>query len=83
MTPEEQAELLSTQVLYDELLSRFDSVIFSGVKARPEEGKPDQKVTSWRVRGDYVVCAGLACGIIHECSKMRDEDETEIQTDEL
>lgn len=86
MTPEQQKAILEempTDVIYDELLNRFEHVIFSGLKAKPEDGSPGQRLTSWRYKGDPFVCMGLAYGIMHECQTFRDSDEEPIHADEL
>jgi hypothetical protein len=86
MTPErekEVLELVSTDALYEELLVRFEHVIFSGIKNRPNQNDQSAQVTSWRYKGNPFVCQGLACGIIAECQNARNEVEEEIDKDDL
>lgn len=86
MTDEQLSAIVAlapTDLLYRELLGRFDHVIFSAVKDTPTEESPNQKITSWRLKGSYLVCQGLACGIIAECQENRSQDEREIDTHDL
>lgn len=86
MTDEQIKAMLAlapTEWLYQELLGRFDHVVFSAVKNHPTPDNPNQKITSWRLKGDYLTCQGLACGLISECQDNRNEDEQEIDTGDL
>jgi hypothetical protein len=86
MTPEQikgLLELTPTDVLYEELLNRYEHVIFSGLKNRPARENEGQQITSWRYKGNPFICQGLAFGILHECQQARNDTEEEIASDDL
>jgi len=83
MTNDELLQLITTDVLYEELLSRFEVVIISGLKKRPEEDDPDSRVLSWRWKGDPYVCQGLANGIISNVQSFLDETKERIDPRDL
>jgi hypothetical protein len=86
VTPEQQKSFLEeipTDAIYDELLGRWDHIIISSSKARPEDDHPNVAITSTRWKGNPLICQGLACGIIADCQSYRGLDEEIIGADEL
>lgn len=86
MTPDQEKEfldLLPNDRLYRALFDRFDHAVFYGIKARPEEDAPNQKITSMRYKGNMFVCQGIACRILRVLGDEYETEEEEISGDEL
>lgn len=77
MTPYE-LQLVPTGVLINELMTRYDHAVFSGVQVRSE-----QNIRSRRQKGDYHMCAGLAMSLVTMSLKLRDESEIKVDDSEL
>ena len=77
-------ELAGTEALIMELSTRFDAMIFHGIKARPVD-KTDvgSKVFCIRVGGDPHQCIGLAYGVMSYCQANLDSDVETLPAESL
>lgn len=86
MTPDDYVrmlELVPTDVLYGELLNRFDSVIIHVSTPRPDADNPTSKLVSMRWKGDPRLCQGLAFGVIASCEEWIQKDLIDMSKDDL
>lgn len=74
-----EIELLTTQALINELITRFDHVIIAGIKDSDRQSM--QEIRNYR--GDYRLCQGLASGMIIAIERDRDKIIEDLSEDDM
>lgn len=65
-----EIELLTTDALLNELITRFDHCVFSGIKSKDTESEVEVR----RHVGGWRTCQGMAMGLILDLEKSRTAD---------
>ena len=76
------ASLLTTQDLIDQLITRFDAVVFCGVQDRHDAHGEGMNIL-WRRKGDHHRCIGLSHHVIARCQEDLDEIVEPIEPTDL
>lgn len=76
------ASLLPTAELIDQLMTRFDGVVFCAVQDRKDAVGEGMNIV-WRRKGDHHRCIGLAHHVIVRCQEDLDDITESIHPDDL
>lgn len=76
-------ELLTTETLIAELMSRYDHAVFHGIKDRPLPENPGNAVKSWNYKGRADNCLGLAVSMLMRLQRVIEDAEHVIPNEDI